>query len=80
MYEHRNQCEVYIKTVDAEVNLNNIDMLRICFGLKIGYADYTIGMVASIMPISKGVCIIEKQFTVGKNKFDWGHKMSTDSE
>lgn len=63
---------------DSQVNLNNIDMLRTCFGVKVGYSDHTIGTVAPIMSISKGVCIIEKHFTLDKNLEGWDHKISAD--
>ena len=61
-----------------QVNLNNIDMLRSCFGVKVGYSDHTIGTIAPIMSISKGVCIIEKHFTLDKDMFGWDHKISAD--
>ena len=61
---------------DEQVNLNNIDMLRQSFGLLTGYSDHTIGCVAPIMSIAKGVCIIEKHFTLDKNMVGWDHKIS----
>lgn len=63
---------------DEQVNLNNIDMLRTCFGLKVGYSDHTIGIVAPIMSIAKGVCVIEKHFTLDKTMEGWDHKVSAD--
>lgn len=63
---------------DDQVNLNNIDMLRTCFGLKVGYSDHTIGIVAPIMSIAKGVCVIEKHFTLDKTMEGWDHKVSAD--
>ncbi len=63
---------------DDQVNLNNIDMLRTCFGLRVGYSDHTIGTVAPIMSLAKGVCIIEKHFTLDKNMEGWDHKISAD--
>lgn len=65
---------------DEEVNLNNIDMLRQTFGLKVGYSDHTLGIVAPIMSLAKGVCIIEKHFTIDKNMIGWDHKISADPE
>ena len=63
---------------DTLVNLNNIDMLRSCFGVNVGYSDHTIGTVAPIMSIAKGVCIIEKHFTLDKKMEGWDHKISAD--
>lgn len=61
---------------DEQVNLNNIDMLRNTFGCKVGYSDHTLGVIAPIMSISKGVCIIEKHFTLDKEMVGWDHKIS----
>ncbi len=71
-------CVSIYPPMDTQVNLNNIDMLRMCFGLKTGYSDHTIGTVAPIMSIAKGACIIEKHFTLDKTMDGWDHKISAD--
>lgn len=63
---------------DDEVNLNNIDMLRNLYGFPTGYSDHTIGTTAPILSIAKGVCMIEKHFTLDKNMEGWDHKVSAD--
>lgn len=63
---------------DTMVNLNNIDMFRNTFGCKVGYSDHTLGTVAPIMSMAKGVCIIEKHFTLNKNMVGWDHKISAE--
>lgn len=63
---------------DEEVNLNNIDMLRMNFSCLVGYSDHTIGTIAPILSIAKGVCMIEKHFTLDKNMEGWDHKVSAD--
>ena len=65
---------------DEQVNLNNIDLLRMAFNLPVGYSDHTLGTVAPIMSITKGVCIIEKHFTLDKNMEGWDHKISANPE
>ncbi len=65
---------------DEQVNLNNIDMYRQTFGLKVGYSDHTLGVIAPIMSVAKGVCIIEKHFTLDKNMVGWDHKISANPE
>ena len=65
---------------DEMVNLNNVDMLRNTFGCKVGYSDHTIGTVAPILSMAKGVCIIEKHFTLDKNMVGWDHKVSANPE
>lgn len=61
---------------NEKVNLNNIDMYRNTFGCKVGYSDHTIGTVAPVMAMAKGVCVIEKHFTLDKNMVGWDHKIS----
>ncbi|MCI9486924.1 MAG: N-acetylneuraminate synthase [Lachnospiraceae bacterium] len=63
-----------------EVNLNNIDMLRTCFDVRVGYSDHTIGTVAPVMSLAKGVCVIEKHFTLDKAMEGWDHKISASPE
>lgn len=63
---------------NENVNLNNIDMYRNTFGCKVGYSDHTIGTVAPIMAMAKGVCVIEKHFTLDKDMVGWDHKISAD--
>ena len=57
-------CVSIYPPADDMVNLNNIDMLRNTFGCKVGYSDHTIGTVAPLLSMAKGVCIIEKHFTL----------------
>lgn len=63
-----------------QVNLNNIDMLRDCFGYPTGYSDHTLGPVAPILSLAKRPCIIEKHFTLDKNMKGWDHKVSADPD
>lgn len=63
---------------DDQINLNNIDMLRTVFGIPVGYSDHSIGTLAPIMAMAKGVCIIEKHFTLDKSMEGWDHKISAD--
>ena len=65
---------------DDQVNLNNIDMLRMNFGYPVGYSDHTLGTVAPILSLAKKVCIIEKHFTLNKNMEGWDHKVSANPE
>ncbi|MBR5637904.1 MAG: N-acetylneuraminate synthase family protein [Pseudobutyrivibrio sp.] len=73
-------CVSIYPPADEQVNLNNIDMLRTAFELPTGYSDHTLGALAPIMSVTKGVCIIEKHFTLDKNMVGWDHKVSADPE
>lgn len=68
---------IYPPTPD-QVNLNNMDTLRMAFNVPVGYSDHTIGVTAPVMSIAKGACIIEKHFTLDKNMEGWDHKVSAD--
>ena len=64
---------------DEQVNLNNIDLLRDIYHYPTGYSDHTLGVTAPILSATKGVCIIEKHFTLDKDMFGWDHKVSADA-
>lgn len=63
---------------DEEVNLNNMDTFRQIYPYPVGYSDHTLGIVAPILSIAKGACIIEKHFTLDKDMAGWDHKISAD--
>ncbi|WP_312813208.1 N-acetylneuraminate synthase family protein [Sedimentibacter sp.] len=73
-------CVSIYPPIDEDVNLNNIDMLRSLYNFPTGYSDHTIGIAAPILSIAKGVCMIEKHFTLDKNMEGWDHKVSADSD
>ncbi|MCP6719121.1 MAG: N-acetylneuraminate synthase family protein [Patescibacteria group bacterium] len=65
---------------DKDVNLNNIDMLRNLYNYPTGFSDHTFGFTAPILSIAKGVCMIEKHFTLDKTMEGWDHKISANPE
>lgn len=66
---------------DDQVNLNNIDMLRLNYpDYPVGFSDHTVGTVIPLAAVTKGACIIEKHFTLDKNMFGWDHKVSATKE
>lgn len=73
-------CVAMYPPEDQKVNLNNIDMLRMAFGLPTGYSDHTLGTLAPILSIAKGVCIIEKHFTLDHDMVGWDHKVSAEPD
>lgn len=63
--------------VDAEINLNNIDMLRDNYpDYPVGFSDHSIGVEIPLASVAKGACVIEKHFTLDKSMFGWDHKVS----
>jgi sialic acid synthase SpsE len=66
---------------DEQVNLNNIDTLRIMYpDYPIGFSDHTLGTTVPVASVVKGVCLIEKHFTLDKNMEGWDHKVSADPQ
>lgn len=66
---------------DEQVNLNNIDTLRTLYpSYPIGFSDHTLGTSVTISSVVKGVCLIEKHFTLDKNMEGWDHKVSANPE
>jgi sialic acid synthase SpsE len=66
---------------DEDVSLNNIDLLRTCYPeYPVGFSDHTIGTAIPIAAVAKGICMLEKHFTLDKNMFGWDHKVSATKE
>lgn len=66
---------------NEDVNLNNIDTLRLLYPkYPIGFSDHTLGFAVPLGAVAKGVCIIEKHFTLDKNMEGWDHKVSATPE
>jgi len=62
---------------DADVNLNNMGMLRTCYpDYPVGFSDHTIGTAIPIAAVACGACVIEKHFTLDKSMPGWDHKVS----
>ena len=65
---------------DDQVNLNNIEMYKKLFDYPIGYSDHTLGVIAPIMSLTMGVCMLEKHFTLDKNMVGWDNKISANPD
>lgn len=66
---------------DEQVNLNNIDTLRTMYPTyPIGFSDHTLGTSIPLASVVKGVCLIEKHFTLDKNMEGWDHKVSANPD
>lgn len=64
-----------------QANVAAIRQLQDKFKCAIGYSDHTLGIEASLLAIALGARIIEKHFTIDKNKSDFrDHKLSADPQ
>ena len=69
-------CVAIYPTPDENVNLNNIDTLKKLYPYPIGFSDHTLGYSIPLASVAKGVCLIEKHFTLDKDMEGWDHKVS----
>ncbi|MFC1567565.1 N-acetylneuraminate synthase family protein, partial [Thermodesulfobacteriota bacterium] len=65
---------------DEDVNLNNIDTLKRLYPYPVGFSDHTLGFSIALASATKGVCLIEKHFTLDKDMFGWDHKVSANPQ
>jgi N-acetylneuraminate synthase len=66
---------------NEDVHLNNIDSLRTIYpDHPVGFSDHTLGFEVPLASVVKGVCVIEKHFTLDKNMEGWDHKVSATPE
>jgi sialic acid synthase SpsE len=78
-------CTTSYPTDIKEANLNSIPFLKKEFNLPVGYSDHTIGLLASLASVVLGASVVEKHFTLDKNRSDRppyfrDHRLSADVE
>lgn len=62
-----------------QVNLRAIEVLLEQLSCAVGYSDHTVGIEAPVLAAALGATIIEKHFTLDKNRSDFrDHKLSAD--
>jgi len=69
-------CVAIYPTPDENINLNNIDTLKKLYPYPIGFSDHSLGYSIPLASVVKGVCLIEKHFTLDKDMEGWDHKVS----
>jgi N-acetylneuraminate synthase len=69
-------CVALYPTPDKDINLNNIDTLKKLYPYPIGFSDHSLGYSIPLASVVKGVCLIEKHFTLDKDMEGWDHKVS----
>jgi N,N'-diacetyllegionaminate synthase len=60
------------------INLRNLPMLEMAFGVPVGFSDHSIGVHVPLAAVALGACMIEKHFTLDKDMEGWDHVISAD--
>lgn len=59
-----------------EVDLAAMDTLATAFGVPVGYSDHTLGIAVGIAAVARGACVLEKHFTLGRDRSGPDHAAS----
>ncbi len=73
-------CTSEYPTPMENINLKAMDVLQQAFGLKAGYSDHSVGLVAPIAAAARGAAVIEKHFTLDKSQQGPDHKVSLEPD
>jgi N-acetylneuraminate synthase len=73
-------CTSEYPTPMEHVNLRSMEVLQQAFGLRVGYSDHTVGLVAPIAVAARGACLIEKHFTLDKTQQGPDHLVSLEPD
>lgn len=69
-------CTTEYPASPAAVNLRAMDVMRETFGLPVGYSDHTLGITVAIAAAARGATVIEKHFTLDRNRAGPDHAAS----
>jgi N-acetylneuraminate synthase len=50
-----------------DANLRAMDVMRMAFGLPVGYSDHTDGIAVAVAAVARGACMIEKHLTLDRS-------------
>lgn len=72
------QCNTEYPTPFKDANLSAMLTIKDKLGVQVGYSDHTLGIEVAIAAVALGASVIEKHFTLDKNKSGPDHKASLD--
>ncbi len=70
------QCTSTYPCDDRQLNLKVIPVLRETFGVPVGYSGHDTGIVASVMAVALGACVVEKHITLNRTMWGSDHAVS----
>ena len=60
----------------SDVNLNAMNTISSELGVKVGYSDHSLSLIAPLVAVSLGASVIEKHFTINRKLSGPDHKAS----
>jgi N-acetylneuraminate synthase len=60
----------------ADANLRAMETLRAAFGCPVGFSDHTLGTEVALAAVALGACLIEKHFTLDRDRSGPDHAIS----
>ncbi len=73
------QCTTSYPSEYSALNIRSMSYLRERYSVPVGFSDHSAGIVASIVAVGLGACVIEKHFTLDKDLPGPDHKASLDT-
>ena len=70
------KCTSLYPAPDHSLNISSINKLKKLFNTVVGFSDHTLDDLSCISAVAAGAKIIEKHFTLNKNKLGKDHKIS----
>lgn len=74
------QCVTDYPSNLEDQNIRTVETLRNEFNVLTGYSDHTMGIIAPLVAVSLGACVIEKHFTLDRDLPGPDHKASLDPD
>ena len=62
------------------VNLRAMTTMAETFGLRVGYSDHTLGWTVAVGAVARGACVVEKHFTLRRDRVGPDHAASLEPE
>lgn len=69
-------CNTEYPTPMGDVNLRTMDSIASAFNIAVGYSDHTLGIEVPIAAVALGATVIEKHFTLDRNRAGPDHRAS----
>lgn len=74
------KCTALYPAPDETINLTGITAFEKRFGVSIGYSDHTLDDLACLAAVALGATVIEKHFTLDKQRAGADHRISVEPE